>query len=791
MIGATLALAGVAPAFAQNLARSSVRIDSMVVLGNFRHAETEVINRSGLRRGNIVQLPQVQDAIRRLFATGEYSDVRVFVEGEDQQGGIFYIQVEERPYITRYEFEGLENLSAGQVRDTIGLAQNAPLDPDRIMRVRAYIVNALSNEGFPTARVDTAMVPDASRPGDFRMAFRVNEGPRLGVTSIAFEGNEAFDEGQLRSAMTTDQEGFFWFNQGQLKKDEYRLDLAQNLPEYYARFGYLDFQVLEDTVISDPITGKGKILIHVAEGPQYMLEELRVVGNRAFPATMIEEQARLGQEETDEGEAAAFNQSAFIEASAGLGDLYRNAGYLDARVLPDLQRLAPAEPGGNPRIAAVLNIREGDPSYFREVNIEGNTYTHDRIIRNRLFIYPGDIYSQERLINSVQAMQGLGFFEPLPPDQAVDFQRRPDGDVDVTLRVQEKQTGTVNFGVTASGYSGFAGFIGYEQPNLFGRAKLGRFRWIFGSRQQDLDLSYSDPEIFGSQQSATITLRSSRDQFTGFSLGDRRQTGGLVEVGTPIFGLRSTRVFLGYSLFDDRVSGLDTTNVSAATQSVLTQGTRSTLSMRIVQDTRNNPLFPTNGSRNTISFRHTGGFLGGSGNYEKVDVSSEWFVPVAQIGGGLQSVPIEFTFGMNFAGGMILGDNPFFTERYYVGGTQAGVQLRGYEEATVTPIGHIPRETRISDVDRVGESYFKAGAQFGLKLTSSIFVSAFMDAGNVWLDARDLNPTDLMVGAGLGVSLVSPFGPIGLDYAYGFDRRDVLGRPDPGWQLHFKFGRIF
>lgn len=790
-IGAILALAGVAPVFGQNLAVSSVRVDSIVVSGNFRRSETEIIDRSGLRVGNIVQLPQVQDVIRRLFATGDYADIQVSVGGDDPERGIFYITVEERPYITRYEFEGLESLGAGTVRDTIGLAQNAPLDPDRIARARAFIIEVLSNEGFPTARVDTVIRPDPARPGNFRFAFRVREGPRLGVTSIRFEGNEAFTDGQLRSAMVTDQEGFMWFNQGQLKKDEYRLDLAERLPEYYARHGYLDFQVVEDTVISDPVTGKGRIVVWVEEGPQYTLEELRVVGNRAFAASVIEESARAGQVETDEGETAPFNQPAFVTASGSLGDLYRNAGYLDARILPDVQRLPPAEPGENPRVAAVLSIREGDPSYFREINIEGNTYTHDRIIRNRLFIFPSDIYSQERLVSTVQAIQGLGFFEPLPPDQAVEFRQRPDGDVDVTLRVQEKQTGTVNFGVTASGVSGFAGFVGYEQPNLFGRAKSGRFRWIFGSRQQDIDVSYSDPEIFGSRRSATVTLRSSRNRFTGFSLGNRRQTGGLIEVGTPLFGLRSVRLFVGYSLFNDQVSGLDTTNLSVTRRRFLTSGTRSGLSFRLVQDTRNNPLFPTAGSRNTISLRHTGGFLGGSGNYQKVDVSSEWFVPVAQIGGGLQSVPMQFTFGMNFAAGIILGDNPFFTERYFVGGTQTGIQLRGYQEATVTPIGHIPREARVSDLDRVGESYFKAGTTFGLKLTSSIFVSAFMDAGNAWRDAGELNPTDLLVGAGLGVSLVSPFGPIGLDYAYGFDRRDVLGRPDPGWQLHFKFGRIF
>ncbi|MDH3734483.1 MAG: hypothetical protein OEU54_13210, partial [Gemmatimonadota bacterium] len=135
--GAILALAGVAPAFGQDIAASSVRVDSLVVLGNSRHSENDIVNRSGLRVGNIVRGPQLADAIRRLFSSGDFSDVRVGVDtGIDPDAGVIYILVEERPYITGYVFEGLERVSEGMIRDTIGLARNAPLDPDRIARAR-------------------------------------------------------------------------------------------------------------------------------------------------------------------------------------------------------------------------------------------------------------------------------------------------------------------------------------------------------------------------------------------------------------------------------------------------------------------------------------------------------------------------------------------------------------------------------------------------------------------------------------------------------------------------------
>ncbi|MFQ5677995.1 MAG: outer membrane protein assembly factor BamA [Gemmatimonadota bacterium] len=786
---ATSSVAGVGPLGAQVPQELSVEVDSIVVLGNERNSDTWVVDRSGLRVGVVVHYPQVQNAIRRLFATGEFSDVKIWVT--PQVPAVFYIEVVERPTITEYRFQGLESVNPSSIRDSVGLVRNGPLDPFKIARARVLIEEKLGSEGFPQARVDTAVVPDPFIPTAYQVVFRVAEGPRLGVTKISFEGNEAFSDGALRGAMRTGEEGFFWWQAGGLKREEYRQDLSERLPAFYSRYGYLDFAVVDDTIVVDPSTGKGRIVIRVDEGPQYLLEDFHVQGNRRFPTATLRElfDAELG--EIEEGEHPPFNQVAFEEAQGKLEDLYRNAGYLRAFVVPDVERLPPDSSGGHPRVAASWLVREGTPTYVREVRIVGNTYTHDRIIRSRLFIFPGDIYAQQRLVSSVQGIQGLGFFTPLPPQEAVDIRQRDDGDVDVTLRVKEKQTGTVNFGLSASAATGLAGFIGYQQPNLFGQAKTGSVRWLFGGRQQDIELSYSDPEIFGSKQSLTVSLRNSRDRFINFSLGDRRQIGGLLEVGTPLFGLRATRVFLGYSIFRDKVRDLDTTFVTPTQRQLITQGTRSTLSARIVRDSRNSPLFPTRGNRNSFSARFTGGVLGGSGDYAKMEFESQWFLPVAQVGGGLQSLPIEVTAGLSFRGGAILGDNPFFLERFFMGGTNVGVQLRGYKEATITPQGHVPRNARFSQLDRVGESYFSTTALLGSKLTNSLFLSTFLDAGNVWARPEELNPSDLLVGAGVGMSLVTPFGPLGLDYAYGFDRRDVLGRPDPGWTLHFKFGRVF
>jgi len=788
--------AGVAPLLGQE-GPLSVTVDSIVVGGNSRYSAEGIQRLAQIRVGETVNGPDIQESIQRLFATGEFSDVQVRVT--PYAPAIFFIDVVERPVVGSYRFVGLEHVSDGTVSDSVGLIGGGALDPAKVVQARTMILKMLGEEGFPQAEVDTAMAPDPSGLDQIELTFRVNEGPRLALARVEIEGNDALTDSEVRGSMVTVEEGFLWFKPGELRRDDYRADLTERIPDFYGEHGYIDMEVIGDTVVVDPLTGKGRVQIRVREGQQYLVKSFDIEGNRRFPTSQLGEyyppvrDGKLAPDRLASGDLPPFDATAFEKASFDIADLYRDAGYLQVQVIPDVVRNPPDSVGAKPTVDVRLTIVERNPAYIRTVSIVGNDYTHDRVIRKILLTLPGDIYSQQRLIQSVRNIQSLGFFETLPPDEAIAINPRDDGDIDIVYRVKEKQTGNVNFGMSAAAATGLAGFIGYDQPNLFGQAKIGHFRWLFGARTQDIEVSYTDPELFGSRYSATIGLQSSRDRFQTFDLGTRRKTGGFLEFGIPLFPLqvRSTRLYVGYSLFSEEVSDLDAFGLGPSYQGLITQGTRSTISARVLRDTREGGLFPTGGNRNQIAYRKTGGWLGGDGDYDKWEFDSEWFSRIAQMGGGPGKVPIELVASLNLQAGLVFGDNPFYIERYYVGGTQVGQRLRGYEEATVTPQGHVPRDAPVNSLARVGESYFVTSASLGLKLTDNIFASTFVDAGNLWSTSAEFNPTDLLVGAGVGVSLVTPFGPVGLDYAYGFDRRDVLGRPNPGWQLHFRFGQLF
>jgi len=168
---------------------------------------------------------------------------------------------------------------------------------------------------------------------------------------------------------------------------------------------------------------------------------------------------------------------------------------------------------------------------------------------------------------------------------------------------------------------------------------------------------------------------------------------------------------------------------------------------------------------------------------------------LARIGGKKPgSQPLRLTFGLSSRGGAVFGDpgDFFWSQQFSLGGVQFGEMLRGYPEFSITPTGFSTGTgTFNAQRNSFGSAFFASTAEVGLRFNQSVYINWFYDAVNLWARPRDFDPTRLFRGTGFGLSTVTPLGPLGIDYAYGFDRRDALGRPDPRWQLHFRLGQVF
>jgi outer membrane protein insertion porin family len=776
-----------------------VVVGAVVIEGNRRVTDEQMLGQINISAGDSVTAADIDRAMRRLFALGQFRDVEVFADSDpdnpDAPATLRFV-VAEQPLVAQIEFRGLENVRPSAIRDTVGLQTGRPYEPRRAAEAEAMTRQLLAERGFRVRHIAHRLEPIEGRIDEYRLIFDVEEGTRVAISDIRFVGNSAFNDGQLRGVMGLKREGFLWMRQGTFDEAQLRDDLRGALPDFYARHGFIDFAVTGDSLDVDDATGKAILVVQVAEGAQYRLAEFDVVGARRFATDDLRryfEERRSGflggfglggarDRGTQPGEV--FDYIAFREATVDVQRLYNNQGYLYAQIHPVVERMA-AEPGSDPRVRVVWDIEEGNPASIRRVEVAGNTFTHESVIRNQIMVLPGDVYSEEMLIASYRRISGTGFFETPMPMPHIDADPET-GDVDITFEVEEKQTGSVNFGTSLGGAMGLMGFLGYDQPNLFGQAKSGHLRWEFGRYSNNFEASYSDPQIAGSWLSGSLSVFSSRDRFYTFSEGQRRRTGVSTRVGIPLPRDRFSRFNVGYSLSRTTYEEFD--QGQAETLFSLPPGVQSTVSLGVTRMALDHPLFPTVGTRMELGADFSGGPLGGDGNFQKYSVNSAWYVPVGSLGGGQPGTrPIRFTLGLGMEAGALFGDASRFPfDRFWMGGVQFGRPLRGYEETTITPRGFIPRGAMgVPLEERFGDAYLRLSAEYAVRFTDNISVGAFYDAGNVWRNPREMNPTRLMRGAGVGLMLVTPFGPMGLDYAYGFDK------DQPGWQMHFKFGQGF
>ncbi len=769
-----------------------VRVDSVAVRGNVRQGSATVLQIAGLSAGNTYTIFDIQGATKRLWASGQFLDVTVSALGTIGQNVTLVIDVDEADILRNVVIEGLENASASEVRETADLRPGLPLSPAKLHEARRFIRDELANEGIPFARIDDRLEPVSNRPKEVVLYLDVVEGTRITVAGVTFTGNEVLTADELRSTMQIDAEGFWWWKQGSYDRTSFEQDLRVNLPEKYGSLGYLDFQVLRDSLIIDEQTGKTRIEIEVLEGDQYFINDLTISGNSQFATADLDGYfrtrsgglfSRFGIGNSDaEDENKIFNRTSFLDAVGQISTAYNNEGYLFSRVVPQVVP-RPRTEGEPPKVDLLVQIEEGPQAYIARVDIEGNEYTHERVIREKIFLLPGDVYSLDRVIQSYQSIGSLGYFEMPLPEPNIDVEG---GDVNITFTVKEQPTGSVNFGTSVGGGTGLSGFIGYNQPNLFGQAKNGSFRWDFGRFANNLTLTYTDPALFQSRVSGSLSLFNARDRFITFSSGRRKRLGGSLRFGFPLPNSRFTRLFTGYGLsrtaFTLRDGANDTSLFGRRA------GVQSTVSVGVTRQTLNHPLFPTAGSRQSVNLDFNGGPLGGDGKFTKWTVEGTWWVPVGTLGGsGQAGQGMQLTTGISLKTGGVVGNTDRFPfERFWMGGVQFGEKLRGYDETSVTPLGFFPKGSRaVADINRLGNAFISMTASFRVNVGAQLALSTFFDAGNIYRSPQEIDPTQMFRGAGFGIQLVTPFGPVGLDYAYGFDK------PVPGWQLHFRLGPGF
>ncbi|GBD33388.1 Outer membrane protein assembly factor BamA [bacterium HR33] len=789
-LGLALALAAT-PLEGQGRPEETTVIDSIDVVGANRVPRTTVVALIDIPTGRPISFRDVQRAIQTLYATGQYEDVSVY-QGTVNGREVLRFELVERPILAGFSIRGAEQVPVATLRSRLRLYEQQPYDPAAAARARATIDSIYQHRGFPLASVRMRELPQPN--GTLRLLFEVDEGSRVAIAQVTVEGNSRFSDEQIVDAMKTGPEGFFWFQKGEYKEEELDRDLRERLPSFYGRRGLADFQVLKDTLIVYPGTGKAALHLTVEEGPVYRVGSFEIVGNRQFSTQLLEQYYPFADSVSGgflglggSRGSPVFDQQKWEEATQNVRTLYYNNGYIYADVRPVVTRRT--DPDGTHWVDLRWQIAEGSPAIVNKIIIKGNTITHEDVIRRAIVMVPGDVFRQEALIRSYQNISNLGYFEqPLPPPTYEPANEQ--GDVNVIFEVRERRTGNINFGASLGQGTGIGGFIGLEENNLFGKGKQIRLQWQFGRYINDFNVSYTDPALWGSLRSGTVSLHNSFLRYQVGNLGRIRTRGITLQLGQPLFGSRYTRLFTSYVLEQNQYDLTENLQpVFGCRNCVL-----SSLGLSLLRDTRIDLPFASSGVMHQFQVAQGGGPLGGSGNFQRATFEGRWYATLAQFGGSVTSSPLKLVVGLTSKAGAVFGDaGPHFRQLFTMGGTQFGVPLRGYEEFSITPSGFDPgaRSSIARGPDAWGKAYFATTTELGLRISQAFYVNVFLDAGNVWASPRQMNPTKLFRGAGIGVNVISPLGPIGLDYAYGFDRTDEAGNPKPGWKFHFKLGNLF
>jgi outer membrane protein insertion porin family len=805
LAAALTAIAGVAiPAFGQPARPASVGCsvpDSVAVRGNARISAVTIRTDAGIGAGQQLDVPTLQRAIRDVMRGGNFDDVAIDCDVRPDGKQILIIEVAERPVLTGIDVQGADKVSRRTVQDRVTLQPGRALDPAALAKSVAAIDSLYEDRGYYLARVrpETTIVASAAT-----IVFHIDEGRRLAVSGVTVEGNDAASDKAIVAAMKTRPEGFLWWRRGEFDDDVYRTDLSLGLPDYYGRRGYIDFTVVEDTLVVSPDLGKAEIRFRVDEGRQYRVGSFEVVGNRHFssedlarffpfrgegPSLTERVTAVIKRDRIEEG---VFDRSAWEAATSEVQGAYMNEGYLSAQIRPVIERVVTG-PDSVPTANLRWEIVEGPISIVNRVDIIGNDYTNELCIRDQLSIFPGSVFNRDRLIRSYQQIANLGFFETPLPEPSLK-QSGDQGDVDIIFNVTEKRTGNVNFGASVGQGVGVGGFIGLDQPNLFGQCKRGSLQWQFGGLINDFNLSYTDPAIERSNFSGKVDAYHTRSRYLIRDFGRQVRTGGALRLGFPIAGSIYSRMFISYGGEAVRY-GRDEGSLLGQLALECDNCFRSTLGSTLTRDTRLGLPFATAGSLQNFDAQFNGGPLGGTAKFQRYTTELRSYAPMGRFGGdGVGATGVEFSLGLTVRAGTVFGDTgPFFPfQEFAMGGTQQGEQLRGYEEFTITPRGFVPEGSSLQATrESFGKAFLSTTAEVGARVSQQLYFSLFYDAGNVWDHPREIDPTRLFRGAGVGMALITPLGPLGLDWAYGFDRLNDAGRPDPRWKLHFKLGQLF
>ncbi|OGS98011.1 MAG: outer membrane protein assembly factor BamA [Gallionellales bacterium RIFCSPLOWO2_12_FULL_59_22] len=696
-------------------------------------------------------------AIRALYATGFFNDVRLKVEQ-----GVLVVLVRERPSIASIELNGTKDLPKDQIKENMkyaGLAEARIFDKGVLDKAvqelkRQYVARGKYGVSVKTTVTELAR----NRVG---IVFDVVEGEVSKIKQINLIGNHAFEEDELLELMKLSTPDWMsWFSKNdQYSKQKLSADM-EAMRSFYMDNGYLEFNIDSTQVSITPDKKDIYITINLTEGEKYTVSRVGVSGNTLVAREDIEKLIQIKAGDT-------FSRKALTETSKKIGERLGQDGYAFANVnaIPELDK-------EKHQVGFNFVIDPGQRVYVRRINIAGNDKTRDEVIRREFRQVEGAWFDVEKIKMSKQRVDKLNFFAEVnmetPPVQGTADQ------VDVNVAVEEKSTGNISVGAGFSNNEGLTLMAGVTQANVFGSGNHISTQVNTSKINQVYSLSYTNPYFTddGVSRGFDIYKRNTDSSSTAVSEYSARTLGAGIRFGVPIAEDVSISYGLAFEKIDIALSELSSTRLTGYVDDFGASNTSLVGTIGWGRDSRDSAIYTTEGTVQRAFAEIALPVL--DMRYYKLNYQHQWFYPVSG----------DFTLLLNGEIGVAAGYGgepvPFF-KNFYAGGTGS---VRGYDSYSLGP-------RDFNDQVLGGTKRVVGNAELLMPLPGSkeksVRLSGFIDAGAVYGPGDLPGSAGLRYSTGVAVTWLSPMGPIKFSYAVPLNKQPV----DRLQELQFTLGSMF
>lgn len=740
LVGALHMILAVCQAGAQPLEQ----ISGVEIVGGRRIDEWAIKAQLKHLSGTITR-EQLSEELKSIYRTGFFANVTAKVVTTPQGRRILRYEVLEKPVVRRVFIKGNKELKDTDLSTPLSFDTRKFYDAARANTLVRGALSVYQLKGF----YDAQITPTATTVGENEVdvTFSIQEGRRYSIRRVSFRGVASIDPDELRSTIETKR--YKWWNSWLLGTGRLNQEMLENdktlLRQYLIDHGFLE------GAVSEPVIERGNgtidIVFEVSEGPVYQVGSIAVEGDLVENSQV----KTLEGIETESGEV--FNASRVRKDAFTISDKFADVGYAFANVVPDTKLNREAR-----SVDLDFKVSKGNSVTINRIEIQGNQKTYDNVIRRELTIQEQDQFSASKIRRSQELLQRLGYFEE------ANISTNPGDDpskVDLSVNVREGSTGSFSAGAGFSSADGALFNTRLSEANLFGTGRRLDLNLDFGTERNNFILSLDDRRVADSRLSLGADLLLTERQFVDF---DRTLTGGGMTAGYPLEELLGERWrdFNAYLKYEYLLVDISNVDDSAAQLIRDSEGnsTASALTPRLVRNTINNPLNPTRGSRQSLSFEYAG--LGGDQEYYLFEFRHQSYTPLIKSSNG----DLVFAYRTNLDIGDTYGDTDSFPlfKRFFPGGVNS---VRGYKSRRLGP-----RDENGQQYGGASEFVNNFELIFPLVNSAGLRGVVFYDLGEAFDDGESIKIDQLRKAYGFGVRWQSPLGPIRLEFGFPVGARD-------------------